>query len=149
MKIHAVILGMLFFLPCNGYAVYQGREYNVWYEKDAVLYDITQTAEGWPVMVSISQAGFRSANLVISWMEKGYCPERGYELNINGEIIPAAWECMSVGEEVIEHFYIRDSGKVNAMMNHLKSGFTLLIQEDIKVWASNINSPRHGMMPEF
>jgi len=44
-------------------AAWQERELNTWYEKDRVLYDITQTVDDNPVMISIAQAGYKTANL--------------------------------------------------------------------------------------
>jgi hypothetical protein len=49
---------------------------------------------------------------------------------------------VSVGVNRIEHFAINDAEKVNEMVNHLKSDFTLLLQNDIKVWAANIKTPK-------
>ncbi|ABU77379.1 hypothetical protein NLT11_000640 [Cronobacter sakazakii] len=130
-------------------AVVQGREYNTWYEKDAVLYDMTQTAGGSPVMLSISQAGFRSANMVISSLTPGKCPAQPRALEINSDIIPADYFCTQQGSEKIEHYLVRDADKVNALVEKLRSDFTLMSQKEIKVWAANIKSPKHGIAPRF
>lgn len=125
------------------------REYNVWYEKDAVLYDITQTSDGRPVMISISQAGFKTANMVISYLTEGSCPSESLPLLVNGEQIPSEYVCKQQGHEKLEHYVVRDAGRVNAMVQHLKSDFTLIVQKEIKVWAANINSPKYGIAPKF
>ncbi|HHA2190931.1 TPA: hypothetical protein ACOEA9_004690, partial [Enterobacter bugandensis] len=36
-----------------------------------------------------------------------------------------------------------------SLVNHLKSDFTLLLQNDIKVWAANIKTPKYGLAPKF
>ncbi|EOC0219555.1 hypothetical protein ACI0Y6_000084 [Cronobacter turicensis] len=130
-------------------AVVQGREYNTWYEKDAVLYDVTQTAEGSPVMLSISQAGYRSANMVISSMTTGKCPMQARALEINNDIVPAEYVCAEQGSEKIEHYLVRDADKVNALVERLHSDFTVMSQKEVKVWAANIKTPKYGMTPRL
>ncbi|ELY4155949.1 hypothetical protein SMZ39_002338 [Cronobacter turicensis] len=130
-------------------AVVQGREYNTWYEKDAVLYDVTQTAEGSPVMLSISQAGYQSANMVISSMTTGKCPMQARTLEINNDIVPAEYVCAEQGSEKIEHYLVRDADKVNALVERLRSDFTVMSQKEVKVWAANIKTPKYGMTPRL
>jgi hypothetical protein len=57
MKIQSIAIALLVAISSPSYSAFQEREYNTWYQKDAVLYDITQTSEGLPVMISISQPG--------------------------------------------------------------------------------------------
>lgn len=130
-------------------AVVQGREYNTWYEKDAILYDMTQTAEGSPVMLSISQAGFRSANMVISSLTTGKCPTQARALEINNDLVPAEYFCTEHGSEKIEHYLVTDADKVNALVERLRSDFTVMSQKEIKVWAANIKAPKYGMAPRL
>ena len=56
---------------------------------------------------------------------------------------------MPLGKNRIEHFAVNNADQVNDMVNHLKSDFTLLLQNDIKVWAANIKSPNFGVAPRF
>jgi hypothetical protein len=42
-----------------------------------------------------------------------------------------------------------DADKVNGMIAHLKSDFTLLLQGDIKVWAANVKPPDMALPPDF
>ncbi|HCM9268850.1 TPA: hypothetical protein N5L33_004804 [Enterobacter cloacae subsp. cloacae] len=130
-------------------AALQNREYNTWYEKDAVLYDITQTADGNPVMISISQGGYKTANMVISLLSEGVCPSESLPLEINGDVIPAEYTCMQQITYKVEHFIVRDAVKVNVLLEHLKSDFTAILQKDIKIWAANIKSPKYGIAPIF
>lgn len=64
MKIKCITLAALMFYSAPGWSTFQEREYNTWYIKNAVLYDMTQTSEGFPVMVSVSQPG---KNPLIWW----------------------------------------------------------------------------------
>ena len=50
MKIQSIAIALLVAISSPSYSAFQEREYNTWYQKDAVLYDITQTSEGLPVM---------------------------------------------------------------------------------------------------
>ena len=111
------------------------------------MHDLTQTSDGRPVMISFSQAGFQTANMVISYMTEGKCPDGDIDLNINGDIVPAEYTCVQRGKEKIEHYRVRNADKTNALIAHLKGGFTLVIQQDIKVWAANIKAPRYGIGP--
>ncbi|MDN4966824.1 hypothetical protein QYY51_22070 [Enterobacter hormaechei] len=149
MKIHSITIALLAMISSPSSAAFQEREYNTWYQKDAVLYDITQTSEGLPVMISISQPGRESANMLVSYMSDGGCGDEKVRLNANGKDVPATYTCVSVGADKIEHFAVNDASKVNEMVNHLKSDFTLLLQNDIKVWAANIKTPKYGLAPKF
>ena len=149
MKLHAITIIALLSFPIITHSAFQEREYNTWYQKDAVLYDITQTSEGLPVMISISQPGRGAANMLVSYMSDGSCGDKKELLNVNGKDVPATYSCASVGVNRIEHFAINDAEKVNEMVNHLKSDFTLLLQNDIKVWAANIKTPKYGIAPRF
>ncbi|ELY6223563.1 hypothetical protein SNQ29_000750 [Cronobacter muytjensii] len=130
-------------------AMVQGREYNTWYEKDAVLYDMTQTPDGNPVMLSISQAGRRTANMVISSLTAGKCPVQAKTLEINNDIVPAEYVCTEQGSDKIEHYLVRDADRVNAMVERLRSDFTVMSQQEIKIWAANIKTPKFGMTPRL
>lgn len=59
MRIQTITLAALAFISAPSWSAFQEREYNTWYIKNAVLYDMTQTSEGFPVMVSISQPARR------------------------------------------------------------------------------------------
>ncbi len=149
MKIHAVTIIALLFLPSLAYSEQQEREYNTWYLRNSILYDMTQTSEGFPVMLSIAQPGRIGANMVVSYLAEGPCAGGAKTFNVNGKDIPAKYSCVPVGKDRIEHFALNDSQQINEMVNHLESDFTLLLQNNIKVWAANIKSPKYGMAPRF
>ncbi len=144
-----VISSLLLLFSAHSNAAWQERELNTWYEKDRVLYDITQTVDDNPVMISIAQADYKTANLAVSYMSNGGCSGGKPSLKINNTVIPAAYKCVPVGKDKIEHYFVDDAARVNALVGHLKSDFTAVIQEDIKVWAANIKSPKYGMAPKF
>ena len=149
MKIKCITLAALMFYSAPGWSTFQEREYNTWYIKNAVLYDMTQTSEGFPVMVSVSQPGKKSANLLVSFITEGRCGENNQPLNVNGKELPAKYYCVEVGQNRIEHFSVVDADSVNGMVTHLKSDFTILLQNNIKVWAANIKTPKYGLTPRF
>lgn len=149
MKTLKVISSFLLLFSAHSNAAWQERELNTWYEKDRVLYDITQTVDDNPVMISIAQAGYKTANLTISYMSNGGCSKTNPPLRINNTIVPAAYKCVPVDNNKIEHYIVDDADKVNALVRHLKSDFTAVIQKDIKIWAANIKSPKYGMAPKF
>lgn len=149
MKIESFILAVLVVFSAPSWSAFQEREYNTWYMKNAVLYDMTQTSEGFPVMVSVSQPGRKSANLLVSFITEGRCSENNQSLNVNGKELPAKYYCVEVGKNRIEHFSVVDADSVNGMVTHLKSDFTILLQNNIKVWAANIKTPKYGLTPRF
>lgn len=101
------------------------------------------------MMLSISQAGYRSANMVISSMTTGKCPMQARALEINNDIVPAEYVCAEQGSEKIEHYLVRDADKVNALVERLRSDFTVMSQKEVKVWAANIKTPKYGMTPRL
>lgn len=149
MKINSIILAVLSVFSAPSWSAFQEREYNTWYIKNAVLYDMTQTSEGFPVMVSVSQSGRKSANLLVSYITEGSCGDNNHPLNVNGKILPAKYDCVQIGQNRIEHFSVVDADSVNGMVTHLKSDFTILLQNDIKIWAANIKTPKYGLAPRF
>lgn len=149
MKIESIMLAALVLYSAPAWSAFQEREYNTWYMKNAVLYDMTQTSEGFPVMVSVSQPGRTSANLLVSYITEGRCGENHLSLNMNGKVLPAKYHCIQVGQNRIEHFSVVDADSVNDMVTHLKSDFTILLQNDIKIWAANIKTPKYGLAPRF
>jgi len=149
MNIQSITLAALVVFSTSSHSALQEREYNTWYAKNAVLYDMTQTSEGMPVMLSFSQSGRRSANMLVSYISEGSCGEGEQTLNVNGKNVPATYRCITIGQNRIEHFAVNDADSVNDMVHHLNSDFTLLLQNDIKVWASNIKTPKYGLAPRF
>ena len=145
----SIALAALVFFSAPGWSAFQEREYNTWYIKNAVLYDMTQTSDGFPVMVSIFQPERKSANLVVSYITEGRCDDNNQQLNVNGKVLAAKYRCVQVGQNRIDHFSVVDANSVNSLVPYLKSDFTLLLQNDIKIWAANIKTPKYGLTPRF
>jgi len=59
-----LLVGSLFSSGLFGAGLYS--EYNTWCSNNGVLYDVAQTAGSQTVLISISQAGFATANVVVS-----------------------------------------------------------------------------------
>lgn len=147
MKYVWVLLICSFPLPLLAVSLYP--EFNTWYYQDGVLYDVTQTADSQPVMISISQAGFATANMVVSLYAENKCPapESITSLKINGTDTAAHYSCFNIGKGRIEHYVLKDAGEVNQVIDRLRGEFTVVLRDDIKVWAANINDPRYGLAP--
>lgn len=124
-------------------------EYNKWYSKDGVLYDITQTQDSEPVMLSIFAAGKKNANMVISYYSPGACEKNINTLRMDGTDFPAQYACVPEKNGKINHYTVTDAGSVNYLVERLKSGFTVLLQDNIKVWVENFNDPKYGVAPNF
>lgn len=87
--------------------------------------------------------------MLVSFITEGRCGENNQSLNVNGKELPAKYYCVEVGQNRIEHFSVVDADSVNGMVTHLKSDFTILLQNNIKVWAANIKTPKYGLTPRF
>jgi len=124
-------------------------EYNKWYSKDGVLYDITQTKDGEPVMLSIYAPGKKSANMVVSFYSQGECKKNINTLRMDATDFPAQYTCVPEKTGKINHYTVTDAGSVNYLVERLSSGFTVLLQDNIKVWVENFNAPKYGVAPNF
>ena len=149
MKKTVLLLGSLFSSGLFGAGLYS--EYNTWYYNNGVLYDVAQTAGSQPVLISISQAGFETANMVVSYFSPQACPEPGGDtkLTVNGSEVATVWECIPTDKGRIEHFMVTDAAQVNQLVDRLNSDFTVVLQQDIKVWAANFKTPKYGMAPRM
>ena len=150
MRIWLGILSFLAVISSSASAASLQREYNTWYSDGVVLYGMTQTSNELPVMVSISQRGHPGANMVVSYIAEGGCDTPEKPFDVSGHEVPATYKCVNIGHnQKIEHFAVTDAERVNGMVQNLKSDFTLVLQNDIKVWAANIKTPKFGVAPNF
>lgn len=144
------LLLILSFAFYTDYAKAAGAiEYNKWYAKDGVLYDITQTKDNNPVMLSIYAPGKESANMVVSYYSQGKCEENIHTLKVDTNDFPAKYVCMPEKDGKINHYTVTDANSVNYLVDRLASGFTIVLQDDIKVWVENFNNPKFGVAPNF
>lgn len=149
MKKTVLLLGSLFSSGLFGAGLYS--EYNTWYYNNGVLYDVAQTAGSQPVLISISQAGFETANMVVSYSSPEACPASGDDnkLVVNGSEAPTNYLCINTDKGRIEHFMVNDATLVNQLVDRLNSDFTVVLQQDIKVWAANFKTPKYGLAPRM
>jgi|AGFT01.1.fsa_nt_gi hypothetical protein len=149
MKKTVLLLGSLFSSGLFGAGLYS--EYNTWYYNNGVLYDVAQTAGSQPVLISISQAGFATANLVVSYFSEEACPAASADnkLTINGSEVATTYRCIKTERGRIEHFMVNDATLVNQLVERLNSDFTVVLQQDIKVWAANFKTPKYGLAPRM
>lgn len=133
-----------------GYAkAEQYTEYYKWYSKDGVLYDIAQTKDRYPVMLSIYSPGKENANMVVSYYSHGACDNSINTMKIDNNDFPAQYTCIPEKNGKINHYTITDASSVNYMIDRLSSSFTISLQDDIKVWVGNFNNPEFGVAPNF
>lgn len=149
MKKTVLLLGSLFSSGLFGAGLYS--EYNTWYYNNGVLYDVTQTAGSQPVLISISQAGFATANMVVSYFSPQDCPATGTDnkLTVNGKEVATTYLCIKAQNGRIEHFMVTDATEVNQLVDRLNADFTVVLQQNIKVWAANFKTPKYGLAPRM
>ena len=125
------------------YALFTPNEYNIWHYQEGVLYGATQSEASEPVLVSIAGPGTEWANIVISMTKHEPCqmPDEEINLLINNDIFTFWQRCVQAGEDSLVSYVLEDSQAVNQMYTHLKSGFTVVIDGRIKLWAANIAHP--------
>lgn len=127
----------------NTYALFTPNEYNIWHYQEGVLYGATQTEDNKPVLVSIAGPGTEWANIVISLTKHEPCQTQDGDskLLINKDLLTFRQHCIQAEGESLVSYVLEDSQAVNQMYTHLKSGFTLVIDGRIKLWAANIGHP--------
>ncbi|WP_058913771.1 hypothetical protein [Entomohabitans teleogrylli] len=127
------------------------REYNVWYQSSGVMYDLTQTADSEPVLVSIFGIGTDDANLVVSQSVPGDCetPAGNATLLVDDKPLNTHYTCFETDKRKKEHFLLSDSREVNSIARKLSQDRTVIINGDIKLWAANFNHPRYGVTPKM
>ncbi|NEV85081.1 MULTISPECIES: hypothetical protein [Enterobacter] len=113
------------------------------------MYDMAQTNEGEPVMISIYAPGKKSSNMVISYYGVGKCQNVPSSLKVDAFFVPANYSCAQIDNGWIRHFVVSDIYSVNYVVNQLRTGFTVVLQDEIKVWVENFNKPKFGTGPDF
>jgi hypothetical protein len=144
------ILLILSFALYTDYAkAEQYTEYYKWYSKDGVLYDIAQTKDRYPVMISIYSPGKDNANMVVSYFSYGACDHSINTMKIDTNDYPAQYTCIPDKKGKMNHYVITDANSVNYMIDRLTSSFTVALQGDIIVWVGNFATPEFGAAPNF
>lgn len=127
--------------------LHAGTEYNQWrINSTGVLSVITQTEKNEPVFISIAAGGTPGANVVITLTQEPACDEQQAtaKLWVNNERQSVSYHCEHLNNLYLITWIIVDYNKANALYSALKSGFTVVLDKRIKIWVSNINSPKYS-----
>lgn len=118
-------------------------EYNVWYEKNGTLYDITQTKDSEPVLISISSSG--SGGMIVSHESDLPCTHlKGIKFIIDSFVVPYSLNCIVAGDSFFVTYTITDIRMTSYVLKRLRSDFTVILMGNIKLWAGNIKKPHYG-----
>lgn len=142
-RIFLLLLWFVVFIS-NSYAVYVPNEYNVWRFSDGVLYDTTQTENGEPVLVSIIGPGTNWSSIVISFMSEKPCDadKKIAYVWINRQQEALGLSCKQIGNSSIVTYTVSSVKRANELYVKLTSGFTVVIDKRINIWAANIKEPK-------
>ncbi|HAT4983663.1 TPA: hypothetical protein I9786_002041 [Serratia marcescens] len=138
-----VLLLVAFCFASSVNALFTPNEYNIWRYQEGVLYGATQNEFSEPVLVSLAGPGTPWANMVISLTHREPCEafQSIKTLLINKDLLAVTLSCVQAGEHSVVSYTLHESEVVNRLYRHLKSGFTLVIDGRIKLWAANIAHP--------
>lgn len=126
------------------------REYNIWYRQNGVMYDMTQDEKGSPVFISIGFNAQQGYNLLITREGPAGCAAGSlqHELIIGGvrSVLPALCQQM---DGVTIHSISDNTQLAQQMVGALGKGFTVVLDNDVKIWAANFATPKFGMTPRL
>ena len=133
----------LFVIPSYAAAT---TEYNVWYQKEGVMYDVTQTLENEPVLISITANSSPDAVMVITLKNDGACDATSVQepLKIDFRKVSVSRSCLVSRDIYFVTYVIKDLAVIDYVLKQLRAGFTVVLMDSIKIWAGNINKPLHG-----
>lgn len=142
-RIFVLLLWCVVFIS-NSYAAYAPNEYNVWRFNDGVLYDTTQTENDEPVLVSIIGPGTNWSSMVISFMSETPCDadKKIAYVWINLQQEALGFSCKQIGNSSIVTYTVSNVKRANELYMNLISGFTVVIDKRINIWAANIKEPK-------
>lgn len=112
--------------------------------------DATQTQDGRPVLISFAYQGTPGVNLVVSYTEHGDCNNSPPITNfqINNISVDAKAKCFPMeGNNRALHYLIEDRSILQYFHLQLETGFTVVLQNNIRVWVANYNQPKPGNLP--
>lgn len=140
--VFSVVIGLLFASSVN--AAYIEGEYNVWRRTDGVLYATTQTEDNQPVLVSIVGPGTNWSSIVISYIVKKPCDvdKKSAEIYVNMGLETLDFSCQKLEKNSIVSYTVSKPTRANELYADLKSGFTVVIDKRINIWAANIREPK-------
>lgn len=134
---------MIFYSDCSLAA----PEYNVWYAKDGIYYDVTQTSDATPVLISFTSHPHTGGGMIITFSDKQNCSyiDNQMPIKIDFYYFDSKFSCYAHNNYYILTYTITDEKAIDYVFSKLKKGFTVVFIDDIKVWASNINHPLYGV----
>ncbi|HCL5637824.1 TPA: hypothetical protein N2N45_003887 [Klebsiella aerogenes] len=124
--------------------------YNTWYQSKGVMTDATQTDEGGPVLISLAYRKMPGAHLVVAYNEEGDCQDISdtEPFVINQQVTKAAIKCYQLDNKIRSLSYlVNDISYVDYFDNQLSAGFTVVLQNNIRVWVENYNHHISGFFP--
>lgn len=136
---------LFLFFTASSFANYTPNEYNVWRSGHGFIYGATQTEKDEPVLITITGPGTHWAGVVISMVNESACEVKAVATSLlfNSTPYPINYSCIPLGPGSIETYILSDAEKANRFYADLKSGFTVVLDNRIKVWATNIATPKN------
>lgn len=125
-------------------------QYNVWYKHNGIMADATQTQDGRPVLISFAYQGTPGANMVVSYTEYGDCSNSRpiTKFQINNRSVDAKEKCFPMERSIRAlHYTIEEHSVLQYFHTQMETGFTVVLQNNIRVWVANYNQPRPGNLP--
>jgi len=140
-----IYLLMLLAFACQSEGI--PREYNKWYVYNGVLSVVTQKEEGNPVLVSL----YKNSFLVVSYIDAGICDKKQEtSLKIGTQNVAANYICADLTTAShINTYRITQPAIVTDVYNLLAQERTVVLQDQIKIWAENIKFPIDGVAPSL
>lgn len=136
---------LFLFFTASSFANYTPKEYNVWRSGHGFIYGATQTEKDEPVLVTITGPGTQWAGVVISMVSESACEMKAAATSLlfNSTLHPVSYSCIPMRHGSIATYILSDAEKANRFYADLKSGFTVVLDNRIKVWATNISVPKN------
>lgn len=136
---------LFLFFTASSFASYTPNEYNVWRSGHGFIYGATQTEKDEPVLITITGPGTHWAGVVISMVNESTCEVKAVATSLlfNSTPYPINYSCIPLGQGSIETYILSDAEKANRFYADLKSGFTVVLDNRTKVWATNIATPKN------
>ncbi len=136
---------LFLFFTASSFANYMPNEYNVWRTGHGFIYGATQTEKDEPVLITITGPGTQWAGVVISVVSESACEGKAAAASLlfNSTPHPVSYSCIPMGQGSITTYILSDTQRANRFYTDLKSGFTVVLDNRIKVWATNIATPKN------
>ncbi|KTJ39448.1 hypothetical protein ASU85_19695 [Klebsiella aerogenes] len=101
-------------------------------------------------MISLAYKKTPGAHLVVAYNEAGQCQDMSDTgpFVINQQVTKATIKCYQLDNKIRSLSYlVNDIRHVDYLDNQLSAGFTVVLQNNIRVWVENYNHPLPGFLP--